>query len=60
MVFINLRDLLPTCFRWVDTVGKDQSCIPASHQFKFVSHNLNISHFKYDVIVHLTSEVLVR
>ena len=44
---------------WVDTV-EDQSCIPVSHQFKFVSHKINISHFKNDVIGHLTREVQVR
>ena len=52
MLFINLRGLLPIK-EWVDTFN-DQSCIPVSHQFKFVAHKINISHFKNDVIGHLT------
>ena len=54
MLVIYLCGLLPSCIKgWVDTV-KNQICIPVSHQFKFVSHRINMSHFRNDSIGHLT------
>ena len=49
MLFISLRGLLPDLLKtylkgWVDMV-KDQSCIPVSHQLKFVSRKINRRHW---------------